>query len=26
VARENADLLGCRTVDALVGVAQKAFG
>ena len=26
VAREDADLLGCRTVDALVGVAQKAFG
>ena len=26
VARETADLLGCRTVDALVGVAQKAFG
>ena len=26
VAREPADLLGCRTVDALVGVAQKAFG
>lgn len=26
VTRENADLLGCRTVDALVGVAQKAFG
>ena len=25
VARENADLLGCRTVDALVNVAQKAF-
>ena len=24
-ARENADLLGCRTVDALVGVGQKAF-
>ena len=23
--REDADLLGCRTVDALVGVAQKAF-
>ena len=26
VAREDADLLGCRTVDALIGVAQKAFG
>lgn len=26
LARENAELLGCRTVDALVGVAQKAFG
>ena len=26
VAREDADLLGCRTVDALVGVAKKAFG
>ena len=26
VAREDADLLACRTVDALVGVAQKAFG
>ena len=26
VAREDADLLGCRTVDALVSVAQKAFG
>ena len=26
VAREDADLLGCRTVEALVGVAQKAFG
>ena len=26
VAHEDADLLGCRTVDALVGVAQKAFG
>lgn len=26
VARENADLLGCRTADALVNVAQKAFG
>ena len=26
VAREDADLLGCRTVDALVDVAQKAFG
>ena len=26
IAREDADLLGCRTVDALVGVAQKAFG
>jgi hypothetical protein len=26
VAREDADLLSCRTVDALVGVAQKAFG
>ena len=26
LAREDADLLGCRTVDALVGVAQKAFG
>ena len=25
LARENADLLGCRTVDALVGVALKAF-
>jgi hypothetical protein len=25
-AREDADLLGCRTVDALVSVAQKAFG
>ena len=25
VARGNADLLGCRTVDALIGVAQKAF-
>ena len=25
VVREDADLLGCRTVDALVGVAQKAF-
>ena len=26
VAREDADLLGCRSIDALVGVAQKAFG
>ena len=26
IAREDADLLGCRTVDALIGVAQKAFG
>jgi len=26
MAREDADLLGCRTVEALVGVAQKAFG
>lgn len=26
VAREEAELLVCRTVDALVGVAQKAFG
>jgi len=26
IKREDADLLGCRTVDALVGVAQKAFG
>jgi len=26
VAREDADLLGCRTIEALVGVAQKAFG
>ena len=26
IAREDADLLGCRTIDALVGVAQKAFG
>ena len=26
VAREEAELLGCRTVDALVSVAQKAFG
>ena len=26
VAREDADLLGCRTVEALIGVAQKAFG
>ena len=26
VAREDAELLGCRTVDALVSVAQKAFG
>ena len=25
VARENADLLGCRTVNSLVDVAQKAF-
>ena len=25
VAREEAELLGCRTVDALVSVAQKAF-
>lgn len=25
VAREDAELLGCRTVDALVGVAQNAF-
>ena len=25
VAREDADLLGCRTVDALVDVAKKAF-
>ena len=25
LAREDADLLGCRTIDALVGVAQKAF-
>ena len=25
VSRENADLLGCRTVDALVNVAEKAF-
>jgi len=26
VAREDAELLGCRTVEALVSVAQKAFG
>ena len=26
LGREDADLLGCRTVEALVGVAQKAFG
>lgn len=26
LAREDAELLGCRTVDALVGVAKKAFG
>jgi len=26
VAREDADLLGCRTIEALIGVAQKAFG
>jgi len=26
IAREDSDLLGCRTVEALVGVAQKAFG
>ena len=26
LAREDADLLGCRTVESLVGVAQKAFG
>ena len=26
VAREDSDLLACRTVEALVGVAQKAFG
>ena len=26
IAREDADLLGCRTIDALVGIAQKAFG
>ena len=26
LAREDADLLGCRTLDALVGVGQKAFG
>lgn len=26
VAREDAELLACRTVDALVGVAKKAFG
>ena len=25
VAREDADLLGCRTVDALVDVAKKTF-
>lgn len=25
IARENADLLGCRTVDALVNVAKNAF-
>jgi len=25
VARENADLLGCRTADSLVNVAEKAF-
>ncbi|GJL79953.1 MAG: hypothetical protein NPINA01_29420 [Nitrospinaceae bacterium] len=25
VAREDAELLGCRTVDGLVGVAKKAF-
>ncbi len=25
IAREDAELLGCRTVDALVGVAKKAF-
>ncbi len=26
VAREDSDLLGCRTIEALIGVAQKAFG
>ena len=26
IAREDSDLLGCRTVEALVGVVQKAFG
>ncbi|MCH8156208.1 MAG: redoxin family protein [Nitrospinae bacterium] len=26
VAREDAELLACRTMDALVGVAKKAFG
>ena len=26
IAREDAELLGCRTVDALVSVAKKAFG
>ena len=26
LAREDADLLGCRTFESLVGVAQKAFG
>ena len=25
ISRENADLLGCRTVDVLVNVAEKAF-
>ena len=25
VARENAELLGCRTVDSLLDVAKKAF-
>ena len=25
LVREDAELLGCRTVDALVGIAQKAF-
>ena len=25
VARENADLLGCRTIDSLVGTAKQAF-
>jgi len=25
VARENAELLGCRTIDSLLDVAKKAF-